>query len=291
LGDSFRFVSWNVANRVGEATRRQGEFLARLDPRPDVILLQEVNRRSVDALCELAGMGWWHCAVDLRQAQPDDRPVRRLGVAIAGRTAAPSSVHLLEDVPLPERLLTATLPLVGQVVHLVSYHAPPGVSWFEKKPQQAVRFARWLATLTGPAAFGADANTPLIDAVDFQQTRTHWHTGRRILRGAPGDDLLVGPAKVHPLEDVLRRWLDGHPDELDRLRVERPGGPLALSYRTGRRKLHPGTDRRFDSIWVSPQFEVDAVTYPYAECIAAGSDHAAVVADLTLPRTRQIPKT
>jgi endonuclease/exonuclease/phosphatase family metal-dependent hydrolase len=93
------------------------------------------------------------------------------------------------------------------------------------------------------------------------------------------------------LEDVLRRWLDGHPDKLDQLRVERPSGPLALSYRTGRRKLHPGTDRRFDSIWVSPQFEVNAVDYPYAQCIAAGSDHAAVVADLTLARTRHIPKT
>jgi hypothetical protein len=132
---------------------------------------------------------------------------------------------------------------------------------------------------------------PLVDAIDFQQTRTHWHTGRRILRGAPGDDLLVGPAKLHPLEDVLRRWLDEHPEELDRLRAERPGGPLALSYRTGRRKLHPGTDRRFDSIWVSPQFEVDAVAYPYAECIAAGSDHAAVVVDLTLLGTRSASET
>jgi hypothetical protein len=119
-----------------------------------------------------------------------------------------------------------------------------------------------LATLTGPAAFGADANTPLVDAIDFQQTRTHWHTGRRIHRGAPGDDLLVGPAKVYRLEDVLRRWLDGHPEELERLRVERPGGPLALSYRTDLRKLHPGTDRRFDPIWVSPQFEVDAGACP-----------------------------
>ena len=212
--------------------------------------------------------------------------MRRRGVAIAGRTAAPTSLQLLEDVPLPERLLISTLPLAGHIVHVASYHAPPGVSWFEKKPQQAVRFARWLATLRGPAAFGADANTPLIDAIDFQQTRTHWHTGRKILSGAPGDDLLVGPAKLHQLEDVLRRWLDGHPDELDRLQAERPSGPLALSYRAGRRKLHPGTDRQFDSLWVSPQCEVDDVAYPYAECIAAGSDHAAVVTDLTLPRTR-----
>jgi hypothetical protein len=28
------------------------------------------------------------------------------------------------------------------------------------------------------------------------------------------------------------------------------------------------------------------MAYPYAECIFAGSDHAAVIADLTLPRTQ-----
>jgi hypothetical protein len=50
--------------------------------------------------------------------------------------------------------------------------------------------------------WGADANTPLIDAVDFAATRTHWHTGSRGLRGEPGDDLLFGPGKIHPLDDA-----------------------------------------------------------------------------------------
>ena len=49
---------------------------------------------------------------------------------------------------------------------------------------------------------GADANTPLIDAVDFAARRTHWHTGSRGLRGEPRDDLLFGPGKIHPLDDV-----------------------------------------------------------------------------------------
>lgn len=282
LRERLRLVSWNVANRVGDATRRQGEFLAQLDPLPDVVLLQEVNRRSVETLCEVAGMEWLHCAVDLRRPQPDDTPVRRRGVAITGRTPPPAAVRLLDDLPLPERLLIAALPVGVQVVHVASYHAPPGVSWFQKKPQQAVRFTQWLAMVTGPAAFGADANTPLVDAIDFSQARTHWHTGDRKLKGASGDDLLVGPAKVHRLEDALRRWLGSHPEELERLRAERPGGPLALSHRTGRRKLHPGTDRRFDSIWVSHHFEVEAVAYPYEACLDAGSDHAAVIADLTM---------
>lgn len=152
------------SNRDGDATRRQGEFLAQLDPLPDVVLLQEVNRRSVDTLCEVAGMDWLHCAVDLRRPQPGDTPVRRRGVTITGRTPPPAAVRLLDNLPLPERLLIAALSVDGQVMHMASYHAPPGVSWFEKKPQQAVGFARWLATVTGPAAFGADDNTPLVDA-------------------------------------------------------------------------------------------------------------------------------
>lgn len=92
----------------------------------------------------------------------------------------------------------------------------------------------------------------------------------------------MGPGHVHGLEDALRRWLAEHPDELEAIRRARPSGPLALSHRTGRRKNHPGTDRRFDSIWVSKHFQVDAVDYLYERSVEAGSDHAAVVVDLVL---------
>jgi hypothetical protein len=61
-------------------------------------------------------------------------------------------------------------------------------------------FAVWLTTVPGPAAFGADANTPLIDAIDFNQARTHWQTGDRKLMGAWGDDLLVGPTTFKDLK-------------------------------------------------------------------------------------------
>jgi hypothetical protein len=141
--------------------------------------------------------------------------------------------------------------------------------------------------------FGADANTPLIDAFDFANTRTHWHTGNRHLHGEPGDDLLFGPGKVHDLDDALRRWLALHPDEMDRLRASRPLAsptrrgmkpepPLAITHRTGRRKNSPGTGRRFDSVWVSRHWVVRHIKHLYEEGIAAGSDHAPVMVDLDL---------
>jgi endonuclease/exonuclease/phosphatase (EEP) superfamily protein YafD len=189
---------------------------------------------------------------------------------------------VLDSGPLPEQVLTALVDIGGIEVTVASYHAPPGVTWFEKKPAQAVAFAQQLAAVVGPVLFGADANTPRVDAIDFALTRTHWHTGARKLKGAPGDDLLFGPEKIHWLDDGLRRYLETHPAELSKLQADRPEGPLAVSYRTGKRKAHPGTDRRFDSIWVSNHFAVDAIAYPYDASIAAGSDHAAVVADLSM---------
>ena len=277
-----RVVSWNIANRVGDAARRQGEFLGALDPKPRVVMLQEVNRRSIELVSAEAGFDWVQLAVDVRKPEPTDTPVRQRGVALAGNGPAPVDLAILAGVPLPERTIHAAVDVDGDPVRVASYHAPPGVSWFEKKPQQAVAFAQWLASLEGPVIFGADANTPLVDHPDFEAVRTHWHSGDRQLKGAPGDDLLWAATKIHGLEDSLRRWLRENPEVLAETRAVRPLGPLATSHFTGKRKLSPGTPRRFDSVWITQHFAVTLVEYPYEESVAAGSDHSAVVVDLVL---------
>jgi hypothetical protein len=284
-----RVASWNVAYRV-RAAQTQGAWLASLRPCPSLVLLQEVNPHSIEVLCAAAGLTWSRLAVDLRAPEAGDRPVRRRGVAIAGRSPEPSEVMILPDLPLPERTLMCRLPLVGTDAFVASYHAPPGVSWREKKPQQAVGFARWLATIQGPVLFGADANTPVVDAIDFAMSRTHWHTGSRKLHGAPGDDVLVGPAKLHNLDDALRRWLSDHPKAAAEIFRARPTGPLRTSYTSGKRRMSPGYPQRFDSIWVSRHFRVIDVDYPYESCLAAGSDHAAVIVDLELSSECRTPR-
>jgi endonuclease/exonuclease/phosphatase (EEP) superfamily protein YafD len=277
-----RVVSWNVASRGPATAKQQGAFLASLEPH--IVLLQEVKAACVSVLAETAGLDWLECSLSLRELMPEDGPGRRLGCAIGGaRGVHLDRVGLLTDVPLPERLLIGHLQVDDQPITVASYHAPPGVNWHEKKPQQAVTFARWLAGQAGPCLFGADANTPKTDHPDFAQARTHWHTGDRRLGGAPGDDQLVGPSKIHPLRDALRRWFEDRPNELEAVRRDWPTGPLRISHYTGRRKTMVGNPRRFDSIWVSDHFAVEAVEYPYAESCAAGSDHSAVIADVKLP--------
>lgn len=192
----------------------------------------------------------------------------------------PRRTWLPADVPLPERTLLAEVTVDGTGLTAVSYHAPPGVNWGIVKARQAVAVARWLSAQPGPVLLGADANTPLIDAVNFADTRTHWHTGNLCLNGEPGDDLLFGPGKIHPLEDGLRRWLADNPAEAA-ARAARPSGPLAVTHRTGRRRDSPGTGRRFDSIWLTSHWTVRHIEHLYDEGIAAGSDHAVVIADLS----------
>jgi hypothetical protein len=156
------------------------------------------------------------------------------------------------------------------------------VSWGLVKPRQAVVFASWLAAHAGPVVLGADGNTLLVDAPDFADTRTHWHTGGRNLHGEQGDDLLFGPGRMHPLDDALRRWLADRPGDAERLAASAPLGPLAITHLTGRRKDSPGTGRRFDCIWISRHWTVQRIDHLYDAGIAAGSDHAVIVADLAI---------
>jgi hypothetical protein len=119
-------VSWNLANRVGDAARRQGEFLASLSPQPDLVMFQEVNRRSIETVSARAGLGWFFLAADLRMPQPDDTPVRQRGVALAGCGPPPVGLGIMDDAPLPERTIYGVVRIHGHPVTIASYHAPPG---------------------------------------------------------------------------------------------------------------------------------------------------------------------
>jgi len=268
-----RVVSWNIAFRGPKGAKRQGDLLRKLAP--DLMLLQEVNPGSSEVLRAAAGADWMVRAIDLRTPEPDDSPVRRRGVAIAGHGLHPCRSWLLGEIGFSERVLLIETQMEGTPFIAVSYHAPPGVTWGIVKPRQAVAFASWLSTQNGPLLFGADANTPLIDALDFANTRTHWYTGNRKPQGEPGDDRLFGPCKVHDLDDALRRWLALHPDDMDRLRASQPSPDWAAEELAG-------NPRRFDSVWVSRHWIVRHIEHLYEEGIAAGSDHAPVMVDLDL---------
>jgi len=281
-----RVITWNLGRGVGDRATREADLIRDLNP--DLALFQEANARSIDGVAREAGFDW------VRWTQPDDQPLRAGSgylAAVAGRGTEPEWLSPRFDVPFPDRV-TAVRIRVGQVPLIATaYHAPPGVSWGREKAQQAVAFARWLADQQDLVVLGADANTPMVDHPDFQRTLTHWQSGVARLKGAPGDDLMWGHTKVHGLDDALRVALANDPARMKAIRDARPDGPLEVSYRTLRRNGRPSTPWRFDGIWISKGIQVISVDYLYDRGLAAGSDHALVLADLLVPQVRAWPET
>ncbi len=63
--------------------------------------------------------------------------------------------------------------------------------------------------------------------------------------------------------------------ESGRVREQRPNGPLAVSFDRGKGVPIPC---RYDFVYVSPEFSVRRVDYPYDASRSAGSDHSIVIA-------------
>jgi hypothetical protein len=278
-GYGARIATWNLNNRGPAVAHNLGALLKRFDV--DLLLAQELHLASRETLVQSAGLTWIRTAFDAGAPVPRSGSGRRRVTAIAGHGAPPERVGALGHLPLPERMVYAAVATpIGQLM-LASYHAPPGVSWGHVKVQHAQSLLAWVNTTPGPVVVGADANTPEVDHPDRDQVRTHWHTGRRRLGGQTGDDVMFGGRPEHQLDDAYRRWVDEHPEELEQIRAERPAGPLATSHRTGKRRDSRGFPRRFDALWIGPEIEVASIDYLYEAGIAAGSDHALVVAELT----------
>lgn len=279
-----RVASWNLKGRSGSAAAELGSFLSTCGG-ADLVLLQEASQRGVKDFTDAAGLEWSLHIRDVapsvlsergRSGGPGGRG-RPRSVAIAGRGEPPSRPKVFPEVPLPEKVMAATISQWGVEMTVVTYHAPTGVQHKLRKPEQAVRMARWLAAAEGPVLLGGDFNTPKVDPPDQDGIRTHWHTGDERLNGQPGDDLLVGPAPIHGLRDVMRSYLGDNPDDLRRIRADRPNGPLMTSYCTdaARERRY-----RYDAIWASPHFAVESVEYLYEGAVEAGTDHALVLAEV-----------
>ena len=120
-----------------------------------------------------------------------------------------------------------------------------------------------------PFIFAGNANEP--KAENLKQVTFHWVEGRT---GAKKLGALLGLQPAHRGRDLQREQLEvtGAPAASESY--------LALTYTTHNGGARGG--RRFDSMWASQEFVLRNFSCCYETALAAGTDHALLLADLDL---------
>lgn len=284
--------------------RDLADLIARQEP--DLLLVQECRRKWLGTILETAGLVGIHShdvGPQLASAPPDGcaiavrpplalgsawrLPVDRFHPAVVARAIREPIPAKYENLPsglacrFSARTMFAEVHTADGTFVAGSFHATPGTSragkgWrhvSEWKPFFHGAVALTLAELESPFIFGIDANEPKSETLD--QIRFHWRDGRA---GSLKFAALLGLDPKHQARDLLREQLvqsNADPEAADY---------LALTYTT-----RGGGRRRFDHIWATPHFTLGvgersraAVRILYADALAAGTDHAMIVADLDL---------
>lgn len=292
-------------NPGAEQVQRLAELLAVREP--DVVLLQECKRGWLEPVCQAAGLEGVHAhdvAPDTpRSAYPPDgtaigvRPPLKVERAwrLPPDEFLPTTVqdHLFEEPTddleaMPERLayrysgrsLLAEIHNGHRTFVAGSFHATPGTSTVggvrvhEWKPFFHGAVALHLARLDRPFVFAIDANEPLtesLEAVGF-----HWAEGRS---GNLKMQALLGLDPVHEARDLFREWF-----------TEQGRTPVSDELLTATYAPNQDFQRRFDSMWATPEYTVTNFTTELQDVVAAGGDHAMLVADLRLDTGGQVDR-
>lgn len=262
-------LDWNVKG-LPDPTMSSAKLELIETRRPDVLLLQELTPM---AFRTLEDRGW--SGVHALQLLPKGHRGRakgkevRFSCAVLARgewQITRAETHL--GAPSPERWLAARVERDSTALDVGSFACPPGVDWGDMKTEQGRQIAEWMVRRERAVIAGVDRNGPKFEWADG--TFELWP------RDSPQ---LLGREPAHRLADVLLTLFQRQPDRLEQARVERPEGPLEVSY-IRKYRGEARTRCRYDVIYASEDFDVAIVEYLYDEADHAGSDHAAVFATL-----------
>lgn len=265
------YLSWNVDvfTSSDESIKLKLELLARMVSSSSVVCLQECDERFYRSLLSSKLFDWCAFSLQLRSKGKYDTKNRELGCVIAGNLPfLPTRVSLIAGTPLPERNLVVDVKAGDKEFIACSLHSLTGVSYKRAKVVNFLTIADWLDRRRKPMVFGIDANTPDIDHPNLAQSKWWWKE----------ESILFGLNAAHDMKDAYRIYLEEHPSILEDIVAENPDGPLAISYRRGVKKA----PCRYDAIYVSPEWKTERVQYFYEESVEHASDHALVIAQLSL---------
>jgi len=264
-----RILTWNINCFVPWRTGEKAALLGALDW--DVALLQEVGREPFERLMRGDALHGAE-ALALTGGEHHARPH---GCAILSRVGPLADLEVLEGLPISERFLAATVAVDGVPVRVATWHAPnaagDGVATKMLGYREVAAWATRTVASGAHVVLGADTNAweagfeqaPLDEGSEFADEH------RFVLEPAP-----------HGLRDAFRDVLARDPERLAGILARRPGRSLATTYLRG--TANNPVAERMDRVFVSSSVAVQDVEHHYADAVAVGSDHAAVLARLSL---------
>lgn len=276
-----KLLSWNLNYRRACIPRQIAAIAARA---PDVVALQEVSVRSVEAFADAFERAGLRHAADSFSLSPGDRILRgprRYGEMIISRFPLEVTPPGRFDLPWPERVLSAVVCLPGCPIELHTVHIPPGSSngWIKIETLEGL-FTGLAVESQRPRILCGDFNTPREESRDGtivtwgQVVRSDGSIRiRRSIRGKPGarwdaaERSILSGLAAHDLHDIFR-LLHGYETE-------------AFSWELRRGALRK--PRRFDHVFASRGLRPRSCRYLHDVRTAGLSDHAMIEAEFDLP--------
>lgn len=268
-----KLISWNTAKRVKRAEHQAAALLQRC---PDVVALQEVNRKSFPILMRgLQAGGLSHVRSAVPQESTDSQ-ARAIGVMIASRFPLSPVSGGLTLATWPEKSVAAMVQSPLGPVEVNTVHVPPGSShgWEKIRVFEALYQALAKASANHRVLCG-DFNSPQAEletgeVICWGKRRTkdgQWRL-QRSRRGGPAEEWERGEASVlvglreFDLADVFR-GINGYQMPAFSIQI-RHGSTV--------------TRRRFDHILASSSLAAVSCAYLHDLREQGLSDHAPIEA-------------
>lgn len=254
-----RVIDWNISY--------MGNFITKLDflfshlDNNYCVLLQEVKQNVYEYIkSKYSETNTLLYSLNYRKPGKFDSDARKLGVLII----LSKEIQLLESGVIernlfPDRTIYATVKYNNKILKLLDLHSITGCGYYKAKSVQFESLAEFIDNYQ-PDIIGIDANEPQKDSFDIEQMQ--------FFDNGNGAKTFFNTTKQIGLVDTLVKFNDIKNDNTL---------PLTVSHCIKRRG-----NVRYDFLFSNNYFKIKSCEYKYNDAIAAGSDHALIVADFLL---------
>ena len=255
-----RIINWNISY-AGD-TGCKINYLQTLLSEDSCVMLQEVKPHAYEYIKSSLGDKYeLFYSLEFRKPSKFDSDARKLGVLIlVSKCFKIVDAGVIERSPLPDRTVYVTLQKDETSIRLLALHSLTGCGYYRSKSVQYDSFAEFINAYR-PDIIGIDANEPQVDHYDIGQMKFFDN----------------GPGAKHFFDEIVNIGLTDAFVRFNGAEGYMDGQPLIKSHSIRRKGAV-----RYDFLFIRDAYNVNELLYNYDEAIAAGSNHAIIIGEITV---------